>query len=164
MDTLKKVLRKVLIGLLILIVLANIFYAYSIFINKDNLPMFLGVGFLNVLTGSMAPEIMPGDMIIIKEQKDYEVGDIITYKRDAYITHRIIEETSDGRVLKGDNNPARDDQLVKDDAIEGKVVFVVPNVGQALGLITSPIGKVVVILGVIYLMYAVFKKEGRDQV
>lgn len=78
-----------------------------------------------VETGSMLPELNIGEAIIIKENKDYEIGDVITYKEKNlyYVTHRIIEKTPEGFYTKGDNNNVKDKDIVLSNQIEGKVVF-----------------------------------------
>ena len=54
----------------------------------------MGTGALIVITGSMEPTINIKEMIIIKEQKDYKVLDIVTYKdeKGTLITHRIVSK------------------------------------------------------------------------
>ncbi|MBR3697841.1 MAG: hypothetical protein IKM97_06300 [Clostridia bacterium] len=50
------------------------------------------IGILIVVTGSMEPSINIKEMIVIKEQKDYKIGDIVTYKdnNNNFVTHRIV--------------------------------------------------------------------------
>lgn len=78
-----------------------------------------------VETGSMLPELNIGEAIIIKENKDYEIGDVITYKEKNlyYVTHRIVEKTPEEFYTKGDNNNVKDEDIVLLNQIEGKVVF-----------------------------------------
>ena len=65
-----------------------------------------------------------GDIIIIKDSDDYEVGDIITYNNnnDYLITHRIISKEGALFETKGDNNNTKDRNIVSKDKIEGKVI------------------------------------------
>lgn len=74
----------------------------------------------------MAPNFNKEDLIIIKEEKEYEVGDIITFKNldGIYVTHRIIEKDENGFITKGDNNNTKDDEKVTKEQICGKVVFI----------------------------------------
>jgi signal peptidase I len=52
---------------------------------------------------SMWPTLKPGDILIIKKQKNYLPGDIITFKSGkTTITHRLIE-TDTQLLTKGDN-------------------------------------------------------------
>ena len=94
-----------------------------------------------ILTGSMEPLIIPGDVVlvkkIVKEEEIYNLseGDIINFKRDTIIiTHRIKEVLKDkaGNVsfeTKGDNNSAVDERKVMPNDVKGIVIKVVPKVG-----------------------------------
>jgi signal peptidase len=95
-----------------------------------------------ILTGSMEPIIDPGDIVIIKkiqEVKDIEnlkIGDVIQFKRgDMLIVHRIIElveNSSDGLIYyrtKGDNNSAKDKELVNPNDVKGTLYKTIPKLG-----------------------------------
>lgn len=94
-----------------------------------------------ILTGSMEPLIIPGDVVlvkkIVKEEEIYTLseGDIINFKRDNItITHRIKEVFKDeaGNVsfeTKGDNNNAVDERKVVPNDVRGIVIKVIPKVG-----------------------------------
>lgn len=94
-----------------------------------------------VLTGSMEPDIKPGDMILINKITDendinkLKPGDIITFHRDdIIITHRIKEIVTDenGNIsfrTKGDNNSVMDTRLVEPGEVIGKYVGVIPKIG-----------------------------------
>ncbi|MBQ8615566.1 MAG: hypothetical protein IJ415_03260 [Clostridia bacterium] len=67
-----------------------------------------------VLSDSQAPEFVKGDMVIVKAQKEYEVGDIIKFDTTIPVTHRLIaimeENNTTYYICHGDNvqsaNPA----------------------------------------------------------
>jgi signal peptidase I len=94
-----------------------------------------------ILTGSMEPLIMPGDVVLVhkisNEDEIYELskGDIINFKRgNIIITHRIKEVLKDeaGNLsfeTKGDNNNAIDEEKVQPNDIKGIVIKVVPKIG-----------------------------------
>ncbi|MFA9399089.1 MAG: signal peptidase I [Clostridiaceae bacterium] len=89
-----------------------------------------------IATGSMEPEIKPGDVVLVKKMPGDKVeqGDIIQYKsEDIYIFHRIIgsEEQENQLKLKtkGDNNSAPDQDLVSLENVKGKVIHVIPKIG-----------------------------------
>lgn len=97
-----------------------------------------------ILTGSMEPDIRPGDVVLItkvKEEKDiYQlaVGDVINFDQNGInITHRIIEVIYDeaGNIsfqTKGDNNQSPDQEPVNPNSINGIVENTVPKVGIPL--------------------------------
>jgi signal peptidase I len=95
-----------------------------------------------VLTDSMSPEIMPGDVVIAvgTNWKNPKVGDVVIYtgkKFDgtpvASFTHRVIggDQTS-GFVVKGDKNESPDVQKPDLSEIEAVMLFTIPSLGLLL--------------------------------
>lgn len=94
-----------------------------------------------VLTGSMEPGIMPGDIVLIrkiKEENDLYLlreGDILNFNRgEITITHRIIRIEKDEHgnlsfVTKGDNNKSEDQDSVLPNEVNGTIVNVIPKAG-----------------------------------
>lgn len=109
---------------IILIVLFITFCYQKFFLKNQNIQPF-GVTILQVLSNSMSPEFNKGDIIVIKKQKDYEIGEIITYQTNEkdYVTHRVIEKYEDGFITKGDNNNVEDKEKIKIEQIKGKVIL-----------------------------------------
>ncbi|MEA1993296.1 MAG: signal peptidase I [Euryarchaeota archaeon] len=81
-----------------------------------------------------------GDIVVIKGEKDIQVGDIIVFKRpnlSVPVVHRVIEITEKDKkyyLTKGDNNDFPDIGYwsrmgVPEDEIIGKVTVVIPKVG-----------------------------------
>lgn len=95
-----------------------------------------------VLTGSMESAISPGDLIVTEKRNGYAVGDIVTYMTDggASITHRIVRTTAEGYITKGDANDSEDADVVKSEAVSGKVVLTVPYIGHAVLFLKTPAG------------------------
>lgn len=98
--------------------------SYSKFILKQKLIKVGDYSILVVLTGSMEPTIKAGEMILIKEKDQYQVGDIVTYiDEDAYfITHRITQINGEECITQGDNNNLEDSKFNTNN-IQGAVVF-----------------------------------------
>lgn len=95
-----------------------------------------------VVSGSMEPVLYRGDVVIVDNPSNIQVGDIVVYKATWFpdpVIHRVItiEKTSNGNLfeLKGDNNPVPDPYLVKPDKIVSKVItvnghpLVIPKIG-----------------------------------
>ena len=120
----KKSKKSNLIFILFIIFLILILFLKFCII-KDNTSLF-GITILKVSSNSMFPTIKKDDYIVIKKQKDYEIGDIITFKskEDCLITHRIIEKYENVFITKGDNNNISDDEQVKMGVILGKLIFI----------------------------------------
>lgn len=90
-----------------------------------------------IATGSMEPVINKGDVVLVKRSKakEVKVGDIVQYKyENVYIFHRIIdiekEKNQTKFKTKGDNNSIPDPELVAEDKIKGKVLYVIPKIGK----------------------------------
>ena len=117
----KKTIKLILSIFLIAI---SIYILYCKFILKQSIIKIFGFAFLIVTTGSMSPQINPGELIIIKEYTNYQVGDIVTYKVDDehLITHRIIEKQDNQIITKGDFNNIVDDPI-NINQIQGKVIY-----------------------------------------
>ena len=106
--------------------------------------MFKLIGFRSytVLSGSMEPKFYPGDMVITqhKDKADIKVNDIVTYRDNegVIITHRIIDETSEGYITKGDNNNVNDAGVLKKENIIGEVKFSIPKIGYVMNFLSDP--------------------------
>ncbi len=97
-----------------------------------------------VLTGSMEPEIRPGDLLLVRsfgrEEEIYalEAGDVVGFRRgEIIITHRIMEVCCDeygnlSFVTKGDNNASADVGTVAPNELTGKVMRSIPKIGLPL--------------------------------
>ena len=132
---------------LIIIIFILLFTLYSKFILKEELIKLYNTAILVVLTGSMEPTIKSGEMIIIKEQTDYNVDDIVTYKEDRnfFVTHRIINKYENKYETKGDNNNLIDETIGKDQ-IEGKVIYHSKVCGFFILYLLKPITLIVIII------------------
>jgi len=101
-----------------------------------------------VQSGSMAPAIKTGSIVIVKPSPDYKAGDIITFgpysKTKAPTTHRIVEiKEENGQtsyITKGDANDAPDDGEISKKDIIGKVLFDIPYLGYVVDFAKKPIG------------------------
>lgn len=143
----KQIIQKVF---LIIIIFILLFTLYSKFILKEELIKLYNTAILVVLTGSMEPTIKSGEMIIIKEQSDYNIDDIVTYKEDKsfFVTHRIINKYEDKYETKGDNNNLIDEPINKDQ-IEGKVIYHSKICGFFILYLLKPITLIVIIVFIV---------------
>jgi signal peptidase len=156
---------------LILAVLAFAFLAIG--------PRILGYQTSTMLTGSMAPVINPGDVVVTVPTpvKDVKVGDVITYHipvEDHRVeTHRITEvtTTADGGTAvqtKGDANNGIDPWVA---TLEGttvdKQVATIPCVGNAIRALREPIVANILMYGapavlVIGMLASIWSKDPKD--
>ena len=111
-----------------------------------------------VTTGSMENNIHAGDYILIIRKNDYNIGDIVTYKKsDYFITHRIVKKDNNIFVTKGDANNLEDDAINISD-IEGKVIMS----GGILNIIINYKFAIAAIWLSLYLISCYFDKEKKD--
>ena len=113
---------RILLSIIISIILSLAIY-YGVNANGLTTKLY-GYTTLIVSSGSMQPELMVGDVIIIKECDSYNKNDIITFNVDNQylVTHRIIEKNENHYITKGDNNNSADDNIVLEEQIEGKLI------------------------------------------
>ena len=112
------------------------------------LMVFAGLSFTGnvkariVLTGSMAPAINIGDVILTlpSARKAPQIDDVIAYQAKrfngenvAVFSHRIIDgDIENGFIVKGDANKSPDPQKPTAEDILGVVFFVIPFIGNLL--------------------------------
>jgi signal peptidase len=111
-----------------------------------------------VLSGSMEPELSPGDVIIVASGP-VAVGDVITYRTGSEVptTHRIVEEVDGAYRTKGDANENADAGLVDPSQVLGSVVVVIPLIGYVILWANTTVGfalLVVIPLGILAAMEA----------
>ena len=111
--------------------------------------LLLGLRWLVVTTGSMAPALNVADLVVIAPARPEEVdaGDIITYavprEPATLVTHRVVGRTSDGRgrygfTTKGDASSSADAFMVDGTWIQGRVVYALPKLGHLIELSRQP--------------------------
>lgn len=139
-----KVLWGVVWTLLGIVALLVLWLAFDKFILKNPVPSVFGYSSLNIATGSMngnsalvsggkPKQVKEGDLIIIKDTGDYQIGDVITFLLDGEkvpTTHRIVGKTDEGFLTKGDANNSKDIVPVPEENILGEVVAHLPTLGQ----------------------------------
>jgi signal peptidase len=93
--------------------------------------ILFGLRTFTVVTGSMQPAIKTGSLVFTLPEKNYTVGDIITFTRqNISVTHRIVDIKNDKYQTKGDANKAPDPGLVEKYEIIGKDVAIIPYAGH----------------------------------
>ena len=132
--------------------------------------------FYVVSSGSMYPELVMHDIIIISGHmpfEDVKIGNIIVFDRpidhDKVIVHRVVAVVDDNpKTLrtKGDNNQysmvGTDYPITKEEYI-GTVVHVIPQVGFITKILQPPINYIIiaVIIGIMVIRQ-IYKKEKKE--
>ena len=134
-----------------------------------------------IVTGSMEPEIMINDLVVIRKVKEenLDINDKITFfvyisefGEEVAVTHYIgdIEEIYGQKVYRTQSAGGNwdtwldenDDQIdITFDNIEGKVVLVIPNMGDVVNILKDPIsiGLIAVNGIIIYSLIKAFKRK-----
>ena len=122
------------------------------------------VGFVE--TGSMSPALEAGDGFIAIPSfltGTPESGDVVVYEAEevqggGLVTHRIVGETGDGYITKGDSNPFTDqdggepyvkrDEILSEALSVGGTVVRIPKLGTGITYLRGALVEALVLLGI----------------
>lgn len=160
----KRILEIILYIIIIPIIIFNFIMIIESVIQPNNTPNLFGYKSFVIVSRSMEPFIMKGDMIIVKEvkQDELKVNDIISFQDDeAITTHRIKEIVNKDGIIqyktKGDNNNVEDKGTVTFEKIEGKYQFKINKFGNVLEIFKSKI-TLFILIGIVFFNYLYSKK------
>ncbi len=91
---------------------------------------------------SMEPRFHAGDLVLVRAQSDYKVGEIVAYHSNAFHTvvlHRIVGRAGSRYIFKGDNNNFVDFEHPARSQLIGALWLHVPGLGGRLESIHSPL-------------------------
>ena len=155
----KPLLRRLLLVIGGLILGLNLYFANAGTILGNQLPMPFGYGLANVLSGSMEPTFSKGTLLLVKDTKNVQEGDIIVYQSGKeLIVHRIIALSSDEVVTQGDANNVADEPFSKTQ-IKGKVIGWIPVLGSVAALLKTPVAVVVILILAFVLIEGSFRAQ-----
>ena len=166
------IINNVVTGILLILIILCAYFFYQKFIQKENPINLFGYRAFVILTGSMEPELNPGDLVFTRKpsEKDLIVGNVITFREApgsaVTTTHRITDiVVQDGKTYyqtKGDNNSSDDASLVPAENVIGTMSFKISKAGKIVLGITSS-GGFALILIVILLKWSINAKK-RDKI
>lgn len=125
-----------------------------------------------VLTGSMAPQLPPGTLVVVRpvDPADVRTGDVVTYQlrsgEPVFVTHRVVGKGigAEGEVLlrtRGDANGAADEPWVRPVQLRGEVWYDVPHIGRVSNLLSvAQRSQGARLVGLALLGYAAFQLLG----
>jgi signal peptidase len=147
------------------------FLAFALKRSTDAIPTVMGHKVLSVVSGSMEPAIMTGDVIVVKPLgpgQAVQEGDVITYRTrenaNMLITHRVVgailvNGQPAAYVTKGDANPDQDLSTIALDQVVGRYSWRIPYFGYISNFMRRPGGIILlVVLPGLYLMGVEFRK------
>lgn len=93
---------------------------------------------------SMEPTYRDGDLVIVRAQESYEVGEIVAYEPDIgqpfRVIHRVVAVTDEGQyITQGDNREQPDGWLATDANIFGASWLHIPYGGKSILLLRQPL-------------------------
>ena len=102
-------------------------------------------GYMLVGGQSMVPTLRGGDLVVVRRQAEYKVGDVVAYRipagvfRGRRIIHRIVAgDATGGFVLRGDNKADDDQWRPRPPDIEGRLWKRMPYAGMVVAFARAP--------------------------
>ena len=158
----RSILRRILLILIGLILGVNVYLANAKGIVGNQLPMPFGYGMANVLSGSMEPTFSKGTLLLVKEIKDVQTGDIVVYQSgQELIVHRVIKLSQNKVITQGDANNVAD-PVVDKTQIKGVVITWVPYLGSIVSTLKTPVGIILVLAAAFLLIEGSFRKQKKE--
>lgn len=109
------------------------------------IPLATGGEWRTVQTGSMEPEISPGDVVLVQSGAPVQVGDVVAFPdplqpgRD--VLHRVVGVDNEGLlVTRGDANDTADPWTVSPSDVIGTQSLAVPKLGLLVQTVSSDLG------------------------
>jgi signal peptidase I len=119
--------------------------------------MVSGHRVLIVRSGSMAPAITTGDVVVTRmvDPTRVSVGDVVTFRDPSrssdLVTHRVLRRRIDGVKIsfltKGDANTGTERWSVDTEGTIGKFAFRIPKVGYGLAWAGGPMARAGLVIG-----------------
>lgn len=161
---------KIAIGIIIIpILLVNLVLVAKLIINRNQVPDIFGYKFFIVASESMEPKLKSGDLIVVNKNREINEGDIITYKKEKFITHKVLqiiyEDNTVKYMTKGDNNLGPDTSLVNVNEVEGVYVFSFYNGAKVLLYLQNPFVLIAIFMFIfaIYINSKMIEKRKRNR-
>lgn len=153
------ILRTLFLIVVSLVLGINIYSWNARSLTGNVLPMPFGYGGAVVLSGSMEPAIMVDELILVKAEDSYEVGDVVVYQSGPMlVVHRIVAMDGETVTTRGDANNV-DDGDIELTQIKGKVIAHIPHVGKLVRLLKTPVATVLLIVGAVVTVELPYRKE-----
>jgi signal peptidase I len=135
-------------------------------------PIPLGgqVAYVMINGNSMEPIFHTGDLMIVHQVSNYQVGDIVAYldaKLGRYVFHRIIGQHLDHYIFKGDHNTWIDSYQPTASELIGKEWIYLPQAGKAILWLRTPISLALIVGILVFIVLALAirskNKHGRKK-
>lgn len=156
------IVKIILTVILLPILLLNLILFLKSIFYPQKIPDIFGYKVFLVVSPSMSPEINSGDLILINKNKKPSINDIVTYKDNDIITHRVVRITEDKEyIVKGDNNINVDMTLVNAENFEGTVIYKFRSIGRFIVYLQNPFVVIAILMFIIAMYYDRITMEKR---
>lgn len=157
------VIRYLILGILAAAIGVNVFVLNANHLAGDAVPMPFGYGMSVVLSGSMEPTLSVGDLLVVRAQRSYEVGDMVVYQSGRTpVVHRIVSAEDDTFTTRGDANNTNDAPIPAT-AVKGRVILTIPKVGSLLWTLKSPAAMIAMLAVAILLVEGSFYSQKAEK-
>lgn len=157
---------------LALVLIVNVTFIVRSYIYPDKIPDFLGYKPFIVLSGSMEPTILAGDLIVTRAIAPEQIvkDDIIAFRaeQNTVVTHRVTDvRTEDGLTFltKGDANTGADAKAVGVADLEGIYLWRVAGAGRFAMFLQTPIGMLLFVITplCLFILYDITSRNRRNR-
>ena len=157
---------------LVFVLIVNVTIIVRSYMYPEKVPDFLGYKPFIVLSGSMEPTILAGDLIVAKVTEPGKIvkGDIIAFRaeKDTIVTHRVTDvQTEDGLnfLTRGDANTGADAKAVSVENLEGIYLWRVAGVGRFAMFLQTPIGMLLFVITplCLFIVYDIVSRNKRSR-
>ena len=162
-EKLQALLRAVLVIVVSLVIGFNLYSWNARSLTGNVLPMPFGYGGAVVLSGSMEPAIMTDDLILVKAEDSYGLGDVVVFQSGRMlIVHRLVAMDGETAITRGDANNV-DDAAIHISQIKGKVIAQIPHVGKVIRILKTPVATVLMIGAAVLSVELPYRKEKKKK-
>jgi signal peptidase len=157
---------------LALVLIVNVTFIVRSYIYPDKIPDFLGYKPFIVLSGSMEPTILAGDLIVTRAITPEQIvkDDIIAFRADqnTVVTHRVTDvRTEEGLTFltKGDANTGADAKAVGVADLEGIYFWRIAGAGRFAMFLQTPIGMLLFVITplCLFIVYDIMSRNRRNR-
>lgn len=118
-----------------------------------------GQAFYAIVNGSsMEPLFHRGDLVILRQTDEYQIGDIVAYANPDIgpVFHQIVGQDVSGFVMQGVNNAWVDSYEPKENEIYGKYWAVIRGAGDVMTYLRNPV-RLAILVGILVVMAGMMK-------
>ena len=159
-----KTVKGIILILWGLVLVVIMYWAAIQHVSGEQTPQILGFRLAAAGSGSMEAVFSSGDLNIYRKAPSYQVGDIVLFQQDgSLITHRIIEKKDGQFQTRGDANSTADQEMVPNENVLGKLILVLPHLGNVVLFLKTPPGMLLMTEGILVIIWVPHLRNKKDE-